>query len=496
MKRLVLIAAILGLPMAAAAQTPPPPPTPAPLPPVAPAPVAAPVPPLPPPSRAPMPVMAPVYVDQLAIQEAMIAAREAQKELQKIDVEHIKEQAKMAAEEAKRFSEWHLDDMKFSLQDRMFTFSQEGDSNFSSGQSHLSQRQYEQAIMRFDRSIAQKSPRADAALYYKAYAQFKLGKTDEAVATVAQLRKEYPQSRYLNDAKVLEADAKRLTPQQIQDDDDILMLAIMAQQQAEAERAIPLLEGVLTKNNSLNVKKRALYVLAAKSDTPRARQILLSYAKGAGNPELQLEAIRYIAQNRDRQTTSADLQQIYLATSDTNVKMAIISAYRQSGNAPALVSIANSPNTPVEIRRSAISGIAGIGVPQDLWTLYQKEENKELRLHMISAFGSMQALDQLNQVLKTEKDPEVRRRAVRSLGSLKSEQTGKILVDMYGTEQDVETRKAVISALSSQNNAEQLIAIARKERDMNLRTEIVRKLADLANRGSKPAIDFMAEIIK
>ena len=82
---------------------------------------------------------------------------------------------------------------------------------------------------------------------------------------------------------------------------------------------------------------------------------------------------------------------------------------------------------------------------------------------MVSAFGSMQALDQLNQMLKTEKDPEVRRRAVRSLGSLKSEQTGKMLVDMYGTEQDVETRKAVITALGNQNNADALVAIARKE---------------------------------
>lgn len=232
MRRLVLVLTILGLPLAAAAQTPPTPPAP-PTPVAPPAPVAVPAPPMPMP--APRPVMAPVYVDQLEIREAVERAKIAVE----IDTEQIREQARIAAEDARMAV--RLAPFEFNFQDRMFatTFGQEGDQNFSSGQSHLGQRQYEQAIVRFDRSIAQKSPRADASLYYKAWAQFKLGKTEDAVATIGQLRKDYPQSRYLNDAKVLEADARRLKPQDIVDDDEILMLAISSLQQAEAERAIP-----------------------------------------------------------------------------------------------------------------------------------------------------------------------------------------------------------------------------------------------------------------
>ena len=48
-----------------------------------------------------------------------------------------------------------------------------------------------------------------ARCYWKAYAQFKLAKSDDAVATIAALRKDFPSSRYLGDAKVLEADARR-----------------------------------------------------------------------------------------------------------------------------------------------------------------------------------------------------------------------------------------------------------------------------------------------
>ena len=503
MRRLVLFAAMLGLPMTAAAQTPPP------APPAPPTPQAAPlpVPPMEPPVMprpAPMAKPAPVYVDEFAIEEAVRAAQAV-----RIDTEAIREQAREAAEKARRAMEDSkfdykfdtkfpaIDDVRWSLQDRAFAFSQSGEGGgyYDSGLSALSSGQYERAIVQFERVIAQKGARADAAMYHKAYAQFKLGRTGESQETIALLRKEYPQSRYLNDAKVLEADAKRLKPSEItgQDDDEIKLLAISAMQYTDPERAIPALEGVLTSTNSLKVKKRAIFQLA-QINNPRAHAILLNYAKGAGNPDLQLEAIRYLAVNHDKQTTASELQQIYQSTQDTNVKLAIISAFRSSGNTPALVTIAQSSGTPIAVRQSAISGIAGIGGPQDLWSLYQKETDKDLRLQMVSAFGSMGALDQLSQILKTEKDPEVRRRAVRSLGNLRTEQTGKILTDMYGTEQDLDTRKAVISALGNQNNAEALIAIARKETNQPLKVEIIKRIADLASR-SKAAADFLAEMI-
>jgi hypothetical protein len=53
----------------------------------------------------------------------------------------------------------------------------------------------------------------------------------------------------------------------------------------------------------------------------------------------------------------------------------------------------------------------------------------------------------------------------------------------------------VISALSSQNNAEALVAIARKETSLDLKRDLVRRLSDMAPR-SKVAADYLMEIIK
>jgi len=98
------------------------------------------------------------------------------------------------------------------------------------------------------------------------------------------------------------------------------------------------------------------------------------------------------------------------------------------------------------------------------------------------------------QIVKTEKEPAVRQRAIRALGNQKSDKTGAMLTDLY-TGGDKDTKEAVISAFGNQNNADGLVAIARKESDKDLRLKIVRQLVDMAPR-SKAAADYLMEIVK
>ena len=159
------------------------------------------------------------------------------------------------------------------------------------------------------------------------------------------------------------------------------------------------------------------------------------------------------------------------------------------------MTIVNTTGSPLAVRASALNGLSGVLSPAELWSLYEKETNKDLKLQMVSAFGAMQALDQISRIARTEKEPEVRRRAVRMLGNMKSDKTGQMLIDMYAADPDVEIRKSVITALSVQNNAEGLVAIARKESSLALKTDIVRRLSEMAPK-SKVAADYLMEIIK
>lgn len=512
MKRLMTFVGLtLLVPALASAQIAPPPPPP----PVPPAPAAAPTPPTP--MLAPLPplpagrLMMPPVWDAMAVEDAMQAARRIDmdqvreaaaiareaaaqaRDAVRIDQEHIREAAR-AAQDATHFAY----DYRFEMAPMTWSMSSQGAGGnyYDSGRSLLNSGQWERAITSFDRTIAAKSTYADGALYWKAYAQWKLAKTEDALATIGVLRKDYPQSRYLGDAKVLEQDVRRTAGQPVNPDaikeEEIKLLAVQAV--GKSENGIPIIEGVLNASNSLNIKKRALYVLAT-SDDNRAYPILLRYAKGGGNPDLQYEAIRYIASRRDPQTTAKDLQEIYNSNTDVRIRTAIISAFQSSQNKNALVGIAGNSTTALDLRRTAISGLSNLAAPQELWALYQKETDNDLKIQMISVFSSMGAVEQIEQIVRSEKEPPVRVRAIRALGSQKSERTGQTLVSIYSADQDVTVRQAVISALGSQNNADGLVGIARKETNSEMKLKIIQRLSDMA-RTSKVAADYLAEILK
>jgi hypothetical protein len=75
---------------------------------------------------------------------------------------------------------------------------------------------------------------------------------------------------------------------------------------------------------------------------------------------------------------------------------------------------------------------------------------------------------------------------------MRSTKTGDLLTSLYAKEKDVATRKIIIEAFFLQNNAEQLVAIARKETDPAMRKEIVARLSHMR---SKVALDYLMEIL-
>ena len=74
-------------------------------------------------------------------------------------------------------------------------------SAYDRGQQALDQSRWDRAVSAFDRVASMKGPKADAALYWKAYAQNKQGLRTEALGTIAELNKSYPKSRYLQDRR-------------------------------------------------------------------------------------------------------------------------------------------------------------------------------------------------------------------------------------------------------------------------------------------------------
>ena len=310
------------------------------------------------------------------------------------------------------------------------------DETYQRGQESLERRQWARAAEQFTSVIeAPNATRVDAAFYWKGYALDKLGQQADALAALAQLIKSYPQSRWLADARALELQVRQNAGQaprpEAEADEELKLLAIQGLQHSDPEQAVPMLEKLLQGTASPQLKARALFVLA-QSNSPRARAVLAQVARGGSNPDVQRRAIQYLGIHGSSENRAV-LAEIYASSTDVDIKRQILQSWFVAGDATRLIEAANN-----------------------------------------------------------EPNVELRRTAVRQLGTMSRAKTGDALVGIYAKEKDADIKRSVINALFIQNNAESLVAIARKETDTAMKREMVSKLSLMR---SKVALDYLMEIL-
>jgi HEAT repeat protein len=366
-------------------------------------------------------------------------------------------------------------------------------SYYDQGQQALDSSRWDRAVSNFDRVIEMKAAKADAAMYWKAYAQNKLGQKPEALGTINVILKDYPKSRYLSDAKALEVEVKRQSGGTIdpaaESDEEIKIMAINALQNTAPEEAVPMLQKVLQGTGSPKLKAQALFVLA-QSNSPKAREVLVNIAKGGGNPDLQMRAVRYLGIHGGRESRAA-LADIYASSSDIDMKKRILSAFMQGGEKDRLVTAAQSEQNP-ELRATAVQLLGNMGAHEELWTMYQKESSVDVKKGIIRALFTGGAVTRLSELAKGEQNPELRLLAVRNLALTGGKRSGDVLVEIYNSDKNPEIRKAVINGLFQSNNPEALVALARKEQDITMKKDMVQKLS---NMHSKVATVYLLELL-
>lgn len=317
------------------------------------------------------------------------------------------------------------------------------DGIYERGRRQLDAHEWDQAVASFTDVAGRAGSRADAALYWKAYALTKLGRRDEALSTIADLRKTYASSRWLDDAAALEVEVKQsaggtVAPDST-NDDEIKLLALNGLMQSDPDRAYPYLEKLLKSPVSPRLKEQTLYVLA-QSNTPKAQQALLQIAKGGGNPDLQVYAIRYLA-----------------------------AANRRQGNT------------------NATNG-------QTLFEIYNSSNDSAVKREILNDLSGMKDSDHLLQIARNEKNHDLQIEALRRLGGMNSQAAAADgLVAIYGGSQDKDTRHEIVNILAGQRNAKSLVDLGRKEKDLDMKKYIVERLVSMNTPESR---QFLEEILK
>ena len=368
------------------------------------------------------------------------------------------------------------------------------EEQYDRGTEALDEEQWDRALQAFDHVAQAGGRRADAALYWKAYAQRKAGRPADALATLAQLRKTAPQSKYLKEADNLEQEIRQASGQrpapERESDEDLKLMALNALLTSNAEQAIPMLEKFLSSGASPKLRNRALFILT-QSGSPRGRAVVADIARGKSHPDLQRTAVKYLGLFGGDESRKL-LSEIYASTDEVDVKKAVLQAYMTSGNKAGVLAAARGEKSP-EMRRAAIRQLGPMGATSELWELYRSDPSIEVRKDIIQALFVGGGGERIAELARTETSPELRRTAVRTLGLMGREQTGASLVAFYQSDKDPEVRREALRGLFIQGNAPALVQLARAEKDPALRRDIVQQLSLMG--GNKEAMDYLMEIL-
>jgi HEAT repeat protein len=149
--------------------------------------------------------------------------------------------------------------------------------------------------------------------------------------------------------------------------------------------------------------------------------------------------------------------------------------------------------TDQSLRAEAVRQLGVMNARSELAQLYQSESAVDVKKQILQAMFVGGDSDRLIELAKGERDPELRKTAIRNLGLMKRPGTTEALVAIYNSDQSVDVKKAVVNALFIQNNAGALVTLARPEKNVEMKKEIVSKLSNMK---SKEATDYLMELLK
>ena len=369
------------------------------------------------------------------------------------------------------------------------------DALYSEGTRAIHDARWAEAESIFANIAQQHGERAEAALYWKAYAENKQGKTLPAMATCDQLKQAFPQGEWIKEcvALVIEIRGKSAdpVPPQAEQDEELKLLALNSLMQQDESRALPVIQQILSSGKSENLKSHALFVLAQDQSQP-AQELLGQVARGQRDAVLQRKAIQMLAVGGGKKSAEA-LADIYRQSTNVEIKHAILQTYLVIGTPDPLVEAARHESNP-ELVRTAVHTLGAMGATSQLLALYHDSSSSETKAEIIDSMipAGQKGAEALQTIAGSEPDSELRRKAIRNLGVAGGKSVEPSLVAMYQKSADPETKKAIVQSLFVAGDGHDLVELAHAEKDPAIQKEIVQHLSVMR---SKEATDYMLEIL-
>jgi tetratricopeptide (TPR) repeat protein len=352
------------------------------------------------------------------------------------------------------------------------------------GHEALKQGQHAQALQHFrqlEMRLRRDEPGAvDAALYWQAYALQQAGRRGEARAGVQRLLREFPDSRWLDEARALIAEAEA-------GQDDLVEAALDGLMHAPSERAIPLLEKVLTGNYPERSQRRALFVLS-QLDDPRASARLVELAR-SGSAPLKREAIRLLAMGGDAQALAL-LREVYRNSAEIEERRAVLHAWMVTQDRASMLEAARDSRSK-ELQEQALHFLGAMGARAELEQFLGSDiASPELKGAALRALGIAGAHEELARFALKPGPVEPRMEALRGLGIAGA---GATLADLYPRLESQELKQAAREGLMISGDSGRLRELYAQASDPDEKRELLRVLSMAGGDAALEAIEQAIE---
>jgi HEAT repeat protein len=409
------------------------------------------------------------------------------------------------------------------------------DSLYRAARRALNRNDYRTAVGLF-RQVHERYARstyAAAALYYEAFALYRLGGDEDLRTARTRLEahaERFPNTATRRDAQVLlrrvqgalaqrgdaaaaeaiEEDIRGVAPpapvqppQAVQppqpprpprpdrrrsdcdDDDDLRLAALNAMLQMDADRALPILKTVLEKRDegSTCLRRKAIFLVSQKRST-ETEDILLDAARRDPDSEVRQQAVFWLSQVGTEKAAIA-LDSILRNSSDPELQEKAIfslSQHRSERAAVALRGYAERRDVPQRIREQAIFWLSQHRSAENaafLKSLFPRLENDELKEKVLFAVSQMRG-DQndrwlLDVALDRSQNTEIRKKALFWAGQSRRVPIAD-LVTLYSRTDDREMREQLVFVYSQRREPEavdKLLEIAKADPDRELRKKAI-----------------------
>ena len=223
------------------------------------------------------------------------------------------------------------------------------------------------------------------------------------------------------------------------DADSLRMAALEALISAPPERALPIVDKVLSGNHSAELKESALFILS-QMETPESQSRLLAFANDSQG-ELQAEAIRMIGIGGDKDALAA-LGDIY-RTGGGEVREAVLEAYLIAGDKDAVFNIAINTENEEEFS-DAVNMLGAMGANEQLRELRGRAGLSD---SLIEAYAISGDAESLRELAMDASNPEMQKRAIEALGIVGGDEVNQTLIALYDSTENSDIRESALEGM-------------------------------------------------